>query len=453
MPISDSEIKTLRKTTKLQRDSLLTAAASLLKQSRDQEAEFALARADDLNQRLRSLPRITKVKTPPIYGPDSPHSFVLDAVASTGRCAAFGMPSQQEAQARQNLYYEFDANKEVEAFNKRAAKAAKAEGVTHTRDGYPMSLRDLTTVLSSAGSFVPPAILTDEFYTASKAASVAQSVVKTLPLMGGSTELWVPGVASNGSVDPYAGQEDTNRQAGVNATTELKVGVRCFSAITKISVQLNERGQNVDSMLMAQSALDIGEVIDANMATGNGQPEAVSPGVGTVEGQLLGYLAQAGSNETYTATSPTTQGQLETIGACLQDVAGLRNRPAQVLFMTPSRYVSFALQNDADGAPLQRIGVGSGTVQSPSGPLGYVGGVPTYGIPSLANALVDGQDCVIACRPREDDLLFIGRPSFSYFDQTYAHELSVLFVVHLYATFCVRQPAGVAVATGSGFAI
>ena len=113
MPISDSEIKTLRKTTKLQRDSLLTAAANLLKQSRDQEAEFALARADDLNQRLRSLPRITKVKTPPIYGPDSPHSFVLDAVASTGRCAAFGMPSQQEAQARQNLYYEFDANKEV----------------------------------------------------------------------------------------------------------------------------------------------------------------------------------------------------------------------------------------------------------------------------------------------------------------------------------------------------
>jgi hypothetical protein len=230
-----------------------------------------------------------------------------------------------------------------------------------------------------------------------------------------------------------------------------------YSSIVPISLQLLQRGPNIESVLAADSASALQQIIDADMVQGNGKPEAVAPGIGTVSGEILGYIPQAGGVVTYTSSSPTAAERVQAIGNGIQTVASLRNRPAQCVLMNPSRYTQIATSHDSVGSPLQRVGVGDtdGDVLHSADVLGYIGGVPVFGIPSLWGAFGTDhdQDGAVICRPNSDDLLFVGDPIFSLFDETLAPSLTVLYICRQYLAFCVRLPSSVVTVSGTGFAV
>jgi HK97 family phage major capsid protein len=439
-----------RKELKAKRNQLRSAAEQLAGVS-GREIDFAVAseQALALDQARKALPRPLKVREKSVYDRDSGNSILLDTLATTSGILFPGMPNQNEAQLRLANYYRVDVPAAQKKSARRMYKELDADGINPMRDGAKLSERALSTGAASAGAFVPPAFALEDFYGAAKQAGVIQAIGRVLPLPPSCDQVVVPGLTPAGSTDPNANAEFATNQPGVTTTSSLWVGVRQYSAITKLSLALWDRSTILETVLAQDAAESLAEIITCDACTGSGLPEATLPGVGTVAGELLGYTS-VGTVVTYTDSTPSVSLQLDAISLGLQTASAARNRPSQCLLMPPTLATSISLSHSSTGYPLQAVGIGDGDIKHSADVLTYIGGYPVYGVPSLVE---DGVSQVLCVRPASDDLLFVGDPVFSVYDETYADQLSVLYIVRQYVAFAIRRPSSVVVVTGTGFAV
>jgi hypothetical protein len=311
-----------------------------------------------------------------------------------------------------------------------------------------MNVRALSSISGFGGEFNPPVFMLSAWADSYKAASVAATLIPTLPVPDYGDYLYIPSVSQ--SYDPVAVDELTNPIQGITATntyaaTNMQYGIRRYSSVTPVSLQLLDRSPNISQVLAVDASRSLAEVIDYDIAAGNG----VS-GTQLTAGQISGYVNQAANGITYTDSSPTPIKLIENIGIGAETVACARKRPAQVLFLTPQRIAQLAFSNDSEGDPLQRVGIGTGTLKHSTDVQTYIGGLPTYQLAGLQDAVTAGHDCALLARP-DEDLLFLGQPQFSFFEETCANTLTVLFLVSQYVCFAARYPYGDCVVSGTGW--
>ena len=308
-----------------------------------------------------------------------------------------------------------------------------------------------------------PKFLLDQYAEAARANSVAANVCKSLPLGDGYDMVIVPSIVASGDASGHGQLEARISQlsaVGITATANQAVlGVRSYSVLTPLSLQLLERGGTIlDQVLMSDAEAGIAEAIDEDLISGTGLPEAFVPGVGTVAGEILGLTNWSGVLQvTYTDSTPTVTKQLAAINQGLITVDQARRRPAQHLLMSPDQYHWLAGATDTVGAPLTPLGLGNddneGVLHS-ADVLGYIAGVPVFGVPACGYGFGASGDegIVVATRLNSDALLLQSDPIFNFVNQGYgANNLTVLFAARVYVVFALRISSSTAIVGGSGF--
>jgi len=447
---------------KVNRDNLLEAAEKLYGvEGREADVSFAMTRAAEIDQQLKVARRF-QVREPGIYDVDSPYSWVADTIAAYTPVLYRGLPDRFSAQARLARFNQYDLPKEQAKLAKRNERAASDFGIQGLRDGYPISARALTAEgVTTGGAFVPPAFMLDQYGEASRANGVASSLCKHLPLGAGFDMVIIPNIVESYNPNPTFPENTPVFQGGVQTTgTQIVVGVRSYSQITPLSLQLLERGGNIlDQVLTADANAGIEEQLDLDLLQGSGQPEAVVPGVGTVAGQILGLVNWPNVPAvTYTSSSPNSKGQLVAIGNGIASVDQLRRRPPQMLLGTPDRYHQLAASTTSAGMPLQPLGIGNddAPILHSADPMGYVAGLPWYACYGCGYTYGAGEneDIVIATRLEADSVLLTSAPTFNFLQEGYgANSLTVLFVARVYAAFALRITNSTCVVGGTGFVV
>jgi HK97 family phage major capsid protein len=389
-----ADLKKLRKRIESDRDALLDSAAQLASDpTKDTEVEFATARAADLDNRLRSLPKpVTKVREASIYSERGQHSIFADVVAVNSPVPLGINPN--EAQARLAAHTVVDVQHSRDRSILEAIRQSRAVGVTIVgEDGLPFTeseiwarindSKDITHRALGTGSvttgavFSPPVWLENLFVKAIRANSVFAALCKPFPLPEGVSELDVPLVTLSDDMDPQSNPENTPPPGGsIRTTSSQKLPVRWFGGLSLISLQLCERGPGFDKVIIEDMADGFAEELDTQLLLGTG--------VGTgLTGQILGVTAAAANVVTYTSTSPNFAGLYGSIAEAATVLAHDRRRPAGCILMSPDRWAYSFAGAIPSGVEVPALLAGLGFQNKPyntsSDPVGPLQGLPVNG--------------------------------------------------------------------------
>ncbi len=304
------------------------------------------------------------------------------------------------------------------------------------------------------GGMVVPQFLTDEFAEVLHAGRVTANLCRNLPLPPEGMSLTIPR-GTTGTLVSAQSDQNTALTSQDFAVTNLVVNVNTYGGLQDLSRQAIERGTNVDTIIYADLAAEYSQVLDA----------AIINGAGT-NGTHTGILTTTTVNSTTTGTA-TAAAILTKIAKGISDVNSNRFLPADVIIMHPRRWGMLTAAVDSNGRPLVVPMNGTGSMNAfgsgQAAAYGYVGvvqGLPVYtdaNIPTtLSSSTITGatEDAIIIAR-RADLMLWeegVAPRSFR-FEEVLGNQLSVRAVVAGYSAFTAyRQPKGVSVISGSGFA-
>lgn len=311
--------------------------------------------------------------------------------------------------------------------------------------------RALTTIYGSAGEFVPPLWMIDEYVRLARAGRVVADQVRHMTLPSGTNVINLPRLATGTAVAEQATQ-NTAVQNTDATTNSIAANVATIAGQQVISLQLLEQtpmGLNIDEILLADLAGDYATKLDVFVISNNATNK-------------VGLLAAAagGNAVVFTTASPTMSLLYPKIADAVQRVATTRFLSPQKIFMHPRRW-AFALASlDTAGRPLVVP-----SAQMPQNALaldengvvaeGYVGtlqGLPVFQDPSIPINLGAGtnEDRIIILRS-DDVILFEGSPRSEAFREPLAAQLSILLRFYNYvALHASRYPASIAVISGTG---
>ncbi|MHB1928981.1 MAG: phage major capsid protein [Acidimicrobiales bacterium] len=449
------ELRKLRRMVETERSELLDAAGRLVDAAASDtstagEVEFALARVEQLDRRLESLPRVERIREPDIYEPGGPHSFLLDLVATVSPLPVRGMPDPLTARDRLVRHSVHEASGR-QLRGVQARYSAFREGMRAPQPG-PGQSRALSNAAGAGGEFLPPRWMVEAFASVARAAAPLCRLVRSLPLPDDCMELYLPRVtAVSGVVEPVV-TENTNAPQVESATDMISAQVATFAGEVVVSQQLHDRS-DMDRVLLTDMAESYGSDLEAELLGGPG-----------TAGRMLGLLNVASSPvdgvpgataASYTDSSPSPAKMVNAIGALAAEVAQSRLRPPNIVLVRPERFfwVASGLV-DAGGEPAQRVGTGYHSAKgADDGPYGPVAGLPVY---LDGNLPVNGaQDLAVVVRTNDLILLEDDAPAFDVMVDTSggASQLAVVVRYHRYAAaFTSRYPAGIGTVTGTGFA-
>ncbi|MGN6413468.1 phage major capsid protein [Flexivirga sp.] len=305
--------------------------------------------------------------------------------------------------------------------------------------------RALSTTNSAAGEFVPPLWLVDQFVQLARPGRVTADVLRREALPAGTDSINVPKIATGSNVAQQAAQNTAISQVDMT-TSSVTAPVITLAGAQVVSSQLVEQSPiDVDRMVIGDLAADYARALNLAILTGSGSG-------GQIEG-----LQSVATAVPYTATTPSSEGVIQTVAQALATVAQNRYAPATHILMTPTRWASLLAATDSTGRPMvvaDGIGLNAFGGQSIAGAQGRVGtllGLPVFVDPSIPSDLGAGtnQDEIFVLRA-EDSILYESDIHVGAFEQTYASQLSWLVRVHAYVALAHRQPKSVAVVSGTG---
>lgn len=449
--MNDVETKRLRKAVKAQKRDALIAAANSDPDSPD--FEYALARAQAHNDRLKLIPKTRVTKEP---SPVAEHGLVRNMIAAV---SPRPIPGLSSAQASRNLvaYRSVDAPEAQMRANRAAGRIAEQRGVTVMQDGNPVNYRAQSTIAGVGGEFaVPTAYMLDQWFDVGRTDGVVSALLDHVPLPDGCTGIIVPGVSTAG--DPASSPENTGLASGVTATASVPAGgaglfygVRAYSGQVLMSQQAFERspGDILDKAVAQDFANGFLESIESDLLNGTGVTSA-----GPVAGQVLGYLNLGNlSNLTYTDAAPTAEKLLNAVSEVASSVAITRRRPPGALLMTGERYFSIAGSQDGTNV-VQAMGHGykHDLAAKASDPFGPIFSLPVFLDENLNYEATGPQarDGVLAFRP-QDDFMCVTQPRFLVNVSQYANQLSVSLTWHVYVIAVLGRYNSIAYVSGTGF--
>lgn len=307
--------------------------------------------------------------------------------------------------------------------------------------------RALTTTDGSAGEFVPPLWMVDEYVRLARAGRVTANRLRTLPLPGGTDSINLPRLATGTAV-----AEQTTQNTAVQNTDATSNSVT--AAVSTIAGQqvlpqqlLDQSPINMDEVLLADLAADYATKLDAYVLNNNATNK-------------VGLLNVSGLNAvTYTDATPTVGELYSKVADGIQQIHTGRFLPADHIVMHPRRWAWFTAAVDTATRPLvvpvanmpMNAIASMGDVVS-EGFVGTLQGLPVFVDPNIPTNLGAGtnEDRVIILRA-SDVLLFEGSPRAEAFRETYANQLSVLLRFYNYAALhSARYPKSISVISGTG---
>ena len=309
---------------------------------------------------------------------------------------------------------------------------------------------------TSAGEFVPPLWLVDDFGPALRAGRSAANLVSQKSLPPGTDSLNIPTLnAGTTAITTTAIQTADN--ASLSSTdvvsNTISVPVRTIGGFEDVALQVIEQSPlagGFDEMIFTDLLADYNKRLDLQVINGTG-----------ASGQMLGILATTGINSVaYVQASPTVTTTYPVLVQQKSQVDKGRFLPATAMLMSPSRFNWHLAAVDSSGRPLV-VPSGSGPynalgVLNPDvaegGPAGWLAGLPVYldaNIPANLGAGTN-EDRIIVAR-WEDSYLYEGIPKVSAHPDALANTLGMRLRFYNYVAFtAARAPVSICVATGSG---
>jgi HK97 family phage major capsid protein len=314
----------------------------------------------------------------------------------------------------------------------------------------------LSTTNGAGGEFVPPLWLEQDFVSFARPGRIFANLVPSKPLPAGTDSINIPKVNTGTAVAAMTGQNTAVPETDLT-TTSVASSVFTIAGGQTVSLQLLEQSPlNVDDVVLQDLAAAYAVALDTYLLTGSGSA-----------GQPQGVMGLSGVNAIDCAaptTGQTAAGQIyKAVGNAKAQIHSKRYMPAEVGFMTPTRWEWLTTQVDASGRPLVVPASGQGSnlnllgLAAEVAAQGYMG---TFnGLPFYADALIPtnltadsgtGEDAIIVARI-SDLVLWESDIRAEAFEQTYAQNMSVFIRLYNYASFQpARHAPSISVITGSG---
>ncbi|MFD7774264.1 phage major capsid protein [Streptomyces sp. NPDC059753] len=307
--------------------------------------------------------------------------------------------------------------------------------------------RALTTTDGSAGEFVPPLWMIDDYVALARAGRVVADQVQHQPLPPGTDTISLPRVAS-GTATAEQGTQNSPVQNTDATTSSVSASVATIAGQQVVPQQLIDQSPiNMDQILLADLAADYATKLDTFVISNNAANKR-------------GLLNVSGLNAiTYTDATPTVGEAYSKVGDGIQQIHTGRLLPPDKIFMHPRRWAWYTVSLDTQGRPLvvpaanmpANVLAAMSDVVS-EGFVGTLQGLPVYVDPNIPVNLGAGtnEDRIIVARSN-DVILFEGTPRSETFRETKADQLSVLLRFYNYAALhSERYPKSLSVVSGTG---
>jgi len=400
----------------------------------------------------------TQVREPLTYSVDRPErSWLLDlARRKMGVGDSEGARSRLEAhrnemrvelkdreerqQRRFTREYEAWLDGEVRSGNitRRMAEALVGHGYQE---------RAVSRIDGSAGEFVPPLDLIDEYAPFLRAGRPFGNAVRTLPLPQGTDLINIPRITT-GSLTGFQPQDNQNVTSQDLASAMVAAPVRTLAGQLDVSIQVLEQSPVAfDQIAFRDLAADYAFQLNTALWNGVGGP-----------GQLLGLLNVVGiATQTFTSGSPTAALAYPKIAGALNLAATNRKMPATSLWMHTQRMYWLGSQLDSqnrpllppsDSNPMNAMGVVDNVAQGDT-PLRLLG-CPVHVDLTIPTNISANQDVIVATRT-DDHILFEGDMRARVLEEILSGSLGVRFQIYSYVAWTGgRLPQATAVVSGTG---
>jgi len=413
--------------------------------SAQEQVDRAKAEADDLERRYQA-----REATPVIVTTVSANTTTTsnDSVVTVG-----GNQTNLGAQARgsqktehvyrpnndnghsyfTDLYRSFKGDRDA---TERLYQSAK-----QSRDS---EFRDLTTVATDGGGFVPPLYMGELWAAMPAPGRPFANALGSRPLPSKGMSITLPRVTTRPAVTVQATQNTgLNETEMVEAT--VTTAVNTIGGIEDVSVQLLDRSEpGIDMVIWQELRASYDSVLDGQLLTGSGG-----------SGQHRGIKNVSGTNAvTYTDfASPTAAELVPKLYDAIQKIASNRYLNADCIVMHPRR-AAWLASNLSSTFPLFQLGSlnqAAGVQQA-----GFVNGfaglevvidpniTTTYGTPTAT------EDTIYVVR-KADLILFEDGLRAEVFRETLSAEATVRFRLFGYSAFVSeRYPSAITEITGQG---
>ena len=362
----------------------------------------------------RALGRVEIVDEPLTYHEGGDHDFFVDAYRST-------VHQDPSAQAR---------------IQRHQAEMA-------------LEMRDSST--SNFAGLVPPAYLVNQALDKARASRPLADACNRQPLPASGTDITITRLTTGATTAAQSAENAAVTESSPDDTTQT-LSLKTYAAQVDVSRQALDRGVGVSNLLIEDLVASYAQALDSAIISGDGS-----------SGAHTGILSYSGtSSVTYTAGTATAAGLYEKILSAINTVQTNIYRPATLLALHPRRWAWFVGKGlDDQSRPLvlpsmnaPQTAMGIGNVDVPQGVVGQIAGVPVLLDASIPTNLGSGTDeDRIICARMDDVVLWEEQgasPNVMSFDQIGAGSLTVKLVSWGYSTFGIKDPAAVAIISGTG---
>jgi HK97 family phage major capsid protein len=303
--------------------------------------------------------------------------------------------------------------------------------------------RDLTTVATAGGGFVPPVYLGDYYAEFARQGRPLANVIPSSPLQSTGMTLSIPRITTGTAVTHIVTENSTAPAETNIVETTLNVPVVTIAGMQDVSQALFDRSDpGIDQIVFNDLREAYDTYLDTQLISGSG-----------ANGQHMGLTSVASTNSvTYTTATPTAAGLHPKVYDAIQKVATVRFRQADTLVAHPRR-TAWLASNLSSTFPLYQQGsLYQAAGQQDVGTLTSFAGLRVvHDANILTNYGASTNEDEIYVIRAADMHLWEGPQVVRVMPEVGSGTLTVRLILHAYSAFASgRFPGSISVITGTG---
>lgn len=303
--------------------------------------------------------------------------------------------------------------------------------------------RDLTTVATAGGGFVPPVYLGDYYAEYARGGRPFADVLPSGPLMAAGMTISIPRITTGTSVTHIITQNSTAPGETDIVDATLSVPVVTIAGMQDVSQALFDRSDpGIDQIVFNDLRAAYDTYLDTQLLSGSG-----------ANGQHMGVTSVSSTQSTsYTTSTPTAAGLTPKIYEAISEVATTRLLPADTIVMHPRRSAWLA-SNLSSTFPLFQVGnLTQAAGQQDIGALVNISGLRIVSDPNMQITVGSStnEDEIFVLRVA-DMFLWEGPTTVRVMPEVGSGTLTVRLILHGYSAFASgRFPGSISIVSGTG---